>query len=117
MNPYWYEWRDVPTTTPETLTAEEAAAYNEKYGVTTFSAGDAKDVTSLISTYKYFSVKGYNTDKSWAMIFTNSGGYDVKYTIYPYNHVRWDVSSTITKHYTVQVGKTPVLGRLTRSHW
>lgn len=109
VNPYWYEWRDVPTTTPETLTAEEAAAWNTKYGVDIFHEGDAKDVTSLISTYKYFSVKGYNTDKSWAMIFTKDGGYDVKYTIYPYNHVRWDVSSTITKHYTVQVGKTPVL--------
>lgn len=108
VNPYWYEYRDVPTTTVAKFTAEEAEAYNKKAG-TSFVAGNPKDVTSLISTYKYFSVKGYNTDKSWAMIFTKDGGYDVKYTIYPYNHVRWDVSSTITKHYTVQVGKTPVL--------
>lgn len=71
-----------------------------------------------IKTYKYWSVKGFGTDKLWTMTFTKTSaeynaetGKDlqIKYTIWPWNHVKWDIGEEQIVTYTVTDSKIPEL--------
>ncbi len=42
----------------------------------------------------YNSMKGYGNE-SWTMEFTQTGQYNIPYTVRPWNHVRWDNSTAI----------------------
>lgn len=101
----------------EEVVDEGNEANIEKYPEGHAKAGQNMDVRSQIATYKYWSTKGYGTDHLWKIKFTkesvkdgdNYVPYEIKYTLYPYNHARWDIGETITKGYIVEEGKTPIL--------
>ena len=76
------------------------------------------DQLARIKSYKYWSVKGFGTDKLWTMTFTktseqykNETGKDlqIKYTIWPWNHVRWDIGEEQIVTYTVTDSHIPEL--------
>jgi hypothetical protein len=102
------EWgNDVEVDDTEKIakfTADEAAAYNAQMG-TSFSAGDNKDVRSLIGSYRYWSVKGFGTDNLWSIQFTEAGDKQITYTIYPFNHGRWDKGTTKVQTYIIDAAK------------
>ena len=70
--------------------------------------------STKIKSWKYWSVKGWGTDKLWKIAFTKItepyfGKIPMKYTIWPWNHVRWDIGEEQVIYYQVTEGRTPTL--------
>ena len=99
-------------------------AYGNKVAPTGYDWSDGGKPTyneeqlAKIKTYKYWSVKGFGTDKLWTMTFTKTSeqykeetGKDlqIKYTIWPWNHVKWDIGEEQIVTYTVTDSKIPEL--------
>jgi len=95
-------------------------AYGNKVAPTGYDWNDGGKPTydaeqqAKIKTYKYWSVKGFGTDKLWTMTFTKTSaeyGKDlqIKYTIWPWNHVKWDIGEEQIVTYTVTDSKIPEL--------
>lgn len=99
-------------------------AYGNKVAPTGYDWSDGGKPTyneeqqAKIKTYKYWSVKGFGTDKLWTMTFTKTSeqyktetGNDlqIKYTIWPWNHVKWDIGEEQIVTYTVTDSKIPEL--------
>lgn len=112
VNPWWYEEKEVKTDVIMTFTADEATAYNEKLvaaGITnvTVKEGDSMNLLTIFPTskYRYWSVKGFGTDNTWTIQFTEAGEKDITYTIQPFNHSRWDIGTTKTQTYIIEAAK------------
>lgn len=75
--------------------------------------------STRIATWKFWSVKGWGTDKLWTMKFTkdseeykaahNGEDIKIKYTIWPWNHVMWDIGEEQIVTYHVTESKVPQL--------
>lgn len=64
---------------------------------------------AAIKTYRYWSVKGFGTDDLWSIQFTTDGTKEITYTIYPFNHGRWDKGTTKVQTYIVDAAKQTTL--------
>ncbi|MBQ9651605.1 MAG: hypothetical protein IJV13_05275 [Prevotella sp.] len=67
------------------------------------------DRTANIKSYRYYSVKGFGTDNLWDIVFTVPGTKEITYTVYPWNHAKWDKGTTKVQTYTIDAAKQTIL--------